>query len=312
MSISHRSRLLATGAVVVGAALALAGCSSSNPLDEPSSESSSTASGATLSIASQDYYEDETIAEIYAQALENAGYTIDRQGRVGQREAYLSQLTSGDIDIFPEYGGSLLQALDPKTTATTSDDVYAALQKALPDGLNALTPAPASDQNSWTVTQAYADKWNLTDIASLKNVTDPIYVGGNSELQTRPYGPKALESKYGIDIAGFKTVQDSSGPLTVKALVDGDIQLANIYTSDPNISANKLVALDDPDGLFVADNITPIVTDKVDSTARGIIDDIDAKLTQDQLLELNDESVNQQKSAADIAKAWLTDEGLLS
>jgi len=309
--ITARSRALGVGAVVVSAALALVGCSSSNPLDNSGGNSNS--AGTTLSIASQDYYESETVGEIYAQALENAGYTINREGRVGQREAYLAGLKAGDYDIFPEYDGSLLQALSPDTTAQTSDEVFSALQEALKaDSLTALTPAPASDQNSWTVTQDYATKWKLTDLASLKNVTDKIYVGGNSELQTRPYGPKALESKYGITIAGFKAVQDSSGPLTVKALVDGDIQLANIYTSDPNISSNNLVALQDPDGLFLPDNITPIVSSKVDQKAQDIINAVDAKLTQEQLLKLNDESVNQQMAAADIAKAWLTDQGLLS
>lgn len=306
----RRGRLVAAGAVVVGAALALAGCASSNPLSNGASTSTSSA---TLTIGSQDYYESETVAEIYAQALEHAGYTINRDFRIGQREVYLKDIEAGSIDVFPEYGGSLLQAIDTTTTAKTQDEVFAGLQTALKTySLTALTPAPASDQNSWTVTQAYASKWNLTDLASLKNVTDPIYVGGNSELQTRPYGPKALESDYGVKIAGFKAVQDSSGPLTVKALVDGTVQLANIYTSDPNISTNNLVALQDPDGLFLPDHITPVVTSKVDQKAQDIINAIDAKLTQDELLKINGESVNDQKSAADIAKSWLTDQGLLS
>ena len=86
-------------------------------------------------------------------------------------------------------------------------------------------------------------------------MTEPITVGGNSELETRPYGPTALKDKYGVTIAGFKAVEDSGGPLTVKALVDNEIQLANIYTADPNIKSNDLVALADPDGLFFPDNV---------------------------------------------------------
>ncbi|TDX78457.1 osmoprotectant transport system substrate-binding protein [Rathayibacter sp. PhB151] len=294
-------------ALAVGAVVALAGCSSSDPLDEGSG---ATAGGDTIVIGSQDYYSNEIIAEIYAQALEDGGMTVQRDFRIGQREIYLPEIESGSIDVFPEYGGSLLQALEPDTTATTADDVYSALTDALPDGLRALDAADASDQNSYTVTQAFADQWNLTDIASLKNVTDPIVLGGNSELQTRPYGPDALQSKYGITTT-FQAIEDSGGSTTVDALASNQIQMANIYTADPNIESNDLLPLADPDGLFVADNVVPIVSDKVDDDAAGIINGVSAKLTADDLVALNSESVNEQKSAAAIATEWLTSAGLL-
>jgi osmoprotectant transport system substrate-binding protein len=294
-------------ALAVGAVVALAGCSSSDPLDEGSG---ATAGGDTIVIGSQDYYSNEIIAEIYAQALEDGGMTVQRDFRIGQREIYLPEIESGSIDVFPEYGGSLLQALEPDTTATTADDVYSALTDALPDGLRALDAADASDQNSYTVTQAFADQWNLTDIASLKNVTDPIELGGNSELQTRPYGPDALQSKYGITTT-FQAIEDSGGSTTVDALASNQIQMANIYTADPNIESNDLLPLADPDGLFVADNVVPIVSDKVDDDAAEIINGVSAKLTADDLVALNSESVNEQKSAAAIATEWLTSAGLL-
>jgi osmoprotectant transport system substrate-binding protein len=308
MFTAGRGRLVVLGAVVVGAAIALSGCSSSNPL---SSGSTATPSGATLVVGSQAYYSNEIIAEIYSEALENGGFKVDRQFEIGQREVYLPEIEAGKIDVFPEYDGSLLQALDKTATGGTSAQVYADLKKALPAGLRVLNAAAAADQNSWTVTQAFAKKYNLTDIASLKNVTVPITVGGNSELETRPYGPTALKDKYGIAIAGFKAVQDSGGPLTVKALVDNDIQLANIYTADPNIKADKLVALKDPDGLFFPDNVVPVVSKKVDAAAAKILNAVDAKLSASDLVNLNAQSVNDKKSAAVIAKAWLSDNGLV-
>ncbi|NRG39690.1 glycine/betaine ABC transporter [Rathayibacter sp. VKM Ac-2835] len=294
-------------ALAVGAVVALAGCSSSDPLDEGSG---ATAGGDTIVIGSQDYYSNEIIAEIYAQALEDGGMTVQRDFRIGQREIYLPEIESGSIDVFPEYGGSLLQALEPDTTATTADDVYSALTDALPDGLRALDAADASDQNSYTVTQAFAEQWNLTDIASLTNVTDPIVLGGNSELQTRPYGPDALQSKYGITTT-FQAIEDSGGSTTVDALASNQIQMANIYTADPNIESNDLLPLADPDGLFVADNVVPIVSDKVDDDAAEILNGVSAKLTAEDLVALNSESVNEQKSAAAIATEWLTSADLI-
>jgi osmoprotectant transport system substrate-binding protein len=307
MYTAGKGRLAAIGAVVVGAAVALSGCASSNPLaTEPS-----TSGGGQLVVGSQDYYSNEVIAEIYAQALEDAGFKVQRDFRIGQREVYLPEIEAGKIDVFPEYIGSLDQALNKSAKGGTPEAVYQDLTSVLPAGLKVLKPAGAADQNSWTVTEAFAKKYNLTDIASLKNVTEPIIVGGNSELETRPYGPTALKEKYGISTAGFKAVEDSGGPLTVKALVDNEIQLANIYTADPNIKSNHLVALADPDGLFFPDNVAPVVSKKVDAKAAAVLEAVDAKLSQSVLVELNSQSVNEKKSAKDIAKAWLAETGLV-
>jgi len=300
---------LAWSAVAVGAVVALAGCASGDPLDEGADAGGESAEA--LVVASQAYYSNEIIAEIYSQALEAGGFEVDRQFQIGQREVYLPELEAGNIDVFPEYIGSLLQALDPEATSGTPAEVFAALQEALPEGLTALEPAAASDQNSWTVTQAFAEANDLTDVASLAGVTEPITVGGNAELATRPYGPDALQELYGVEIAEVKSIEDSGGPLTVKALVDNDIQLANIYTADPNIKANNLVALDDPDGIFFPDNVAAIVSDNVDADAQAILDEVNAALSADALVGLNAESVNDQKAAEVIAEAWLTENGLI-
>ncbi|RNE59466.1 ABC transporter substrate-binding protein [Cryobacterium tepidiphilum] len=306
---TSKRRALGLVAGVAGMVVALSGCASADPIKGDTAPSSS-GDTTTLVVGSQDYYSNEIVAEIYAQALENNGYNVERDFRIGVREVYLPDLEAGKIDVFPEYTGSLLQALDKNAKGGTKEEVHDALADAVPDTLRVLDAAGASDQNSWTVTEDFAKKYNLTDLASLKNVTEPITVGGNSELQTRPYGPKALKEKYGIDIAGFTPVEDSGGPLTVKALVDGDIQLANIYTADPNIKSNHLVALKDPDGLFFPDNIVPVVSKKVDDKAIDILNTISGALGEGELVDLNSESVNDKKQADVIASEWLKEKNL--
>jgi osmoprotectant transport system substrate-binding protein len=286
-------------AIAVGVLVFVTGCSSNSPTASPNSSSTK------LVVGSQAYYSNEIVAEIYAEALEKGGYKINRQFQIGQREVYLPELKKGTIDVFPEYIGSLLQALDPSAKGGTSDMVFNNLKKVLPTGLSALTPSSASDQNSWTVTKSFAEKYQLTDLASLKNVTGKLTVGGNSELETRPYGPAALATKYGVKTTGFKAVEDSGGPLTVKALTSGAVQLANIYTADPNLSTNNLVSLKDPDGLFLPDNIAPIVSANVDAKAQEILNRISGDLTQDALVSLNGESVNGKKSSKEVAAKWL-------
>jgi osmoprotectant transport system substrate-binding protein len=301
---STRNRLGAAVMVLMGV-LMFTGCGNSNPLDDGGQSSSSQA----IVIGSQDYYSNEIIAEIYAQGLEKSGYKVDRQFRIGQREVYLPEIKAGKIDLFPEYSGNLLQYLKPDTTARTSDAVYQALSKAMPNGLKVLDQSKAADQDSYVVTQAFADKWGISTIKDLSKVTDTMTLGGNSELETRPYGPKGLEQTYGVKVS-FTPIEDQGGPLTVKALNDNSIQLANISTASPELKANHLLSLKDPQGLFLASNVVPVASKKLDDKAVKVINDIDASLSTDDLISMNVRSTTDQESASKIATAWLKDKKL--
>jgi osmoprotectant transport system substrate-binding protein len=199
MITAGKGRLVAIATVAVGATVALAGCASGDPLDGGSSDGGG--SSETIVVGSQDYYSNEIIAELYAQALEENGYTVERDFRIGQREVYVPEIESGAIDVFPEYTGNLLQYYVPDTAATTSDDVYAELETSLPDGLRVLDQSPATDQDSYNVTRTFSEENGVTSLADLKDVSTPITLGGNSELATRPYGPEGLASVYGVDVA---------------------------------------------------------------------------------------------------------------
>lgn len=266
--------------------------------------------GETVVIGSQAYYSNEIIAEIYAQALEADDVEVERNFQIGQREVYLPDIESGAIDLFPEYTGPLLIALDPEATATKPDEVYSALEGALPDGLRLLEQSPATDQDSYVITREFADKWDITTIEDLAKVTDPLLFGANSEAESRPNGPKGLKETYGVDVT-FTPIEDSGGPLTVKALKDGDIQVGLIYTADPSIKKNDLVTLEDTKGLFLASAVVPVASDDVSDDAAAIIDEISAAMTPEDLIALNERSVEEKLPAATIAKDWLDQEGLL-
>ncbi|GAA1493381.1 ABC transporter substrate-binding protein [Curtobacterium herbarum] len=294
-------------AVAVGVAAALAGCSSSSPLDSGSSTSSDSK---TIVVGSQQYYSNEIIAELYAQVLEKDGFQVKRNFNIGQREVYLPQLEKGAIDVMPEYGGNLLQYFDKKSTAKTESEITAGLEKSLPKGLRALDAAEATDQDSYTVTKKFSEENDVTSLADLSKVKGTLTVGANSENQTRPYGPKGLQSVYGVTVQS-KAIEDSGGALTVKALKDGTVQLADIYTADPSIKANDFVVLKDPKNLIVPQNVTPVVSSKVDDKAAADINKVSKVLTTDALIELNTKSTVDKEKASTIAKDFLTDEGLL-
>lgn len=125
------------------------------------------AQGVSLTVGSANFPENEALAEIYAQALEAQGATIERKLNIGSREKYYPALADGSIDLMPEYSGVLLGLLDKEATAVSSEDVYAALVTALPENLVALEQSQAQDSDAIVVTKATADKYSLVSLEDL-------------------------------------------------------------------------------------------------------------------------------------------------
>ncbi|MGO1184013.1 MAG: ABC transporter substrate-binding protein [Micrococcaceae bacterium] len=264
-----------------------------------------------IAIGSQAYYSNEIIAELYAQALEAGGFTVDRQYQIGQREVYLPELESGDIDVIPDYTGNLLQYYDEDAAAEAGspEDVFAALDDALPEELRVLQYAEATDQDSYTVTAETAEEYDLSSIGDLTALDQPVSIAANSEFESRPYGPSGAEEVYGVQLE-LTPVEDSGGPLTVSALTDGTVQVADIYTASPAIAENDLVVLEDPESLILPQNVVPVTGSELDPDAAAIIEDVQRRLTVEALIELNAQSVSEQASSADLATQWLDEQGL--
>lgn len=302
-----KGRLTVLGAVAIGASVALAGCSSGDPLD---SGSGGGAEGDTLVVGSQAYYSNEIIAELYAQSLEEAGYTVQREYQIGQREVYVPELEDGSIDVFPEYTGNFAQYLDDSITEGSPEEVEEALSGALPDGLSSLPMAEASDMDSYNVTREFSEENGITSLADLKDYDGTLTIGAPPENETRPYGPPGLQSVYGVEVQSTG-IDDGGGPLTVKALLDGSVQIADVYTSSPLIAENDLVTLEDPENLILPQNVVPIVSDRVDEGAQDAIDRVNEVLTTEDLQMLNAKSTEDKETSAAIATEYLSDKGIV-
>ncbi|WP_449279160.1 ABC transporter substrate-binding protein [Leucobacter sp. GX0328] len=298
-------RSLAALGSAAALALALSACGSSNPLDETAAPEASSDSG-TIVVGSQAYYSNEIIAEIYAQALENDGKTVERKFNIGQRDAYMPDVESGAIGLFPEYTGNLLEFLEGETSSTSPEDVYTELQQALPEGLVALDYAEASDQDTYTVLKSFADEHGLASIADLAQVDEPLTVGAAPEFEQRPYGPAAAKQAYGVDLAFSAT-----GPTTLEALQGGVVQVADIYSADPAFESGELVALDDPKQLILSSNVVPIASAQVADEISETINAVSAKLTTEELVKMNVRSTADKQQPAEIAKAWIEANGLV-
>ena len=324
--LTRRGLLAGVGATT--GLLALSACSDTDPFAVD--QSSGGYSGGPIIIGSQQYYSNEIIAELYAQMMEKTGLTVTRQYQIGQREVYLPELEAGKIHVIPEYGGNLLEYYSKTSasggpTATTATvtatatpsraagdtaSIQDSLLRTLPHSLTVLNPAEATDQDSLTVTKATAQAHSLTSIGDLASLGRSVTIAANSEFTTRPYGPKGLKAVYGVD-ASVTPVEDSGGPLTVKALTDGTVDVADIYSSDPAIRAKNLVILSDPQMLILPQNVTPLVSASLPAIAATAINRVSALLTPDELRSLNQRSTGEKLSSKTIATDWLTSKKLL-
>ena len=317
-------RGLLAGVGALGGLVALSACSDTDPF--AIDRASGGYSGGPIIIGSQQYYSNEIIAELYAQMLEKAGLTVTRQYQIGQREVYLPELEAGKMHVIPEYGGNLLEYYSktagsgspstatgtaiPSRAASDTTSIQDTLLTTLPRSLTVLTPAEATDQDSLTVTRATAQAHSLASIADLASLRRPITIAANSEFTTRPYGPEGLKAVYGVE-ASVTPVEDSGGPLTVKALTDGTVDVADIYSSDPVIQTQDLVVLSDPQMLILPQNVTPLVSASLPAIAVTAINRVSALLTPDELRALNQRSTGEGLSSKVIATDWLTSKKLL-
>ncbi|ALD12741.1 ABC transporter substrate-binding protein [Clavibacter capsici] len=307
MSHSITRRLL-VGTVALGTAMALAGCSSGDPLDT-SGGSASAAPSDTISVGSAAFGENVILAEVYAQALEANDVKVTRNLQIGEREVYLKALEEGSIDLIPEYTGNLLAAYDTDSKATSSDDVYSALGAALPEGFEVLDESPAEDKDSYNVTKEYSESNGVTSLSDLEGKA--VRVGGGAVLGEREYGIPGLTDVYGVD-ASLVTIEDQGGPNTVKALLDGQVDMANIYSTTPSILDNGFVTLKDPENLIKAQNVVPLVkTAKMNADITAVLDKVSAALTTEDLTEMNRRNQGDEKAEpAAIAADWLKEKAL--
>ncbi len=301
---------LATGAVA--ALLVVAGCGSDSGGDPLSTGGgpATTGGGGGLTVGSADFPESTLLAEIYAGALQAKGVQVEKRLNIGAREAYIPALQDGSIDLIPEYTGVLTQYFNKDAKATDSEGVYAELKSSLPSTLTVLDKSAAEDKDAVVMTKAKADELGVKSIADLAGKAQNLTLGGPPEWKTRPTGVPGLKKVYGLEFKSFRPL-DAGGPLSVQALKNGQVDAANLFTTDPNIASNNFVVLEDPKSLFAAQNVVPLITKaKSNPSIEGALNAVSAKLDTETLAALLSQVVTDKKDAAAVAKEFLTQNGL--
>jgi osmoprotectant transport system substrate-binding protein len=286
-------------AVSIATAVAIGACGSTS--------TPATAKG-TITVGGFAFSEGSVLAELYGQALQHDGYTVNFKLNLGNREVVAPALKSGQIDMYVGYAATDLEFYNGGAGEATGDAVAttAKLNSHLSSlNLVALTPSNTVDQNAFAVTKATADKYSLTKLSDLAPVASQFVLGAGPECKTRPFCLPGLQSTYGLHFKDFKTL-DTDGPLTRAALKSGAIQIGLVFSSDSDLKTLGLVVLQDDKHLEAADNVVPILRTAVATDdVKTVLNNVSAKLTTADLLQMNAQVELLHQDADAVTKVWL-------
>ncbi len=285
-------------AATASLALVLAACGAD---DEPA-----------ITVASFNFPESSILAEIYAQALEDAGYPVERELDLGSRELIFPELESGNLDFLPEYLGSSLMV---GFGGDAPDDVDAGAQALAAEfeavGVTVLTPSGAQNSNVFVTTAEFAGEHGLSSVADLADA-GAVTFAGPPECEDRDTCYAGLQDTYGLANVEFESIQEPAA--RIAALEAGDVQLILMFSTDPPLASDDLVVLDEPQGMIAPENITPVLRTEIvevyGDDIVALIDSVSAQLTTEALVSLNSRSA-EGVAPAEIAGDWLAEAGLV-
>jgi len=300
--------LAALLAVALAIALAACGSDESTSTGTPSDAAQPGKGKPAVTIGAKNFTEQYILGELYAQALRAKGYTVNLKSNIGSSEIVDKALTSGKLDMYPEYTGVILSEIAHQTKRPSDpDDAYAAVKKFHEGrGFTLLEKTPFFDSDAIAVKPAYAKKYNLKEVGDLKNVSGKVTVGAPPEFRTRFSGLVGMKDEYGLTNLSMRPL---SIGLQYKALDSGRVDAADVFTTDGALQRGSYVVLKDPKFIFGFQNVAPVVSEKVLS-AQGTefadtLNAVSAKLTTPAIQRMNAAVDIDKKKPAAVAKAYL-------
>jgi osmoprotectant transport system substrate-binding protein len=269
-----------------------------------------------LTIGSKNFTEQKVLGEIYAQGLEAAGYTINKDLNLGDQDIALAAVKSGEISAYPEYTGTALLAFFGKQADELPKDPQAAYEEAKAgfeeQGLTAFPPTPFTSSNEVAVTAETAQELGLEKISDLEGKSQDLTLYGSPECRQRLDCLLGLQQVYGLEFKKFVPVDIARRH---EVLTSGRADVSIVFTTDPQINREKEVLLEDDKGMFPPYNSTLVMkqetADEAGPDLATTIDLIQEQLTDENMQELNARVDLDKKDPAEVAKEYLTETGLI-
>ncbi len=266
-------------------------------------------------VGSTNFAEQELVASMYSQVLADAGYDVTERFQLGSREVVFPALQGGELDVTPEYIGTLLEFLTGGSGEATSDvqETLTTLEETLDQQapeVTMLEPSAAQDANALAVTQETAEEYDLETVSDLQGVAGELVLGGPPECPQRPLCLPGYEETYDLQFQDFQAL-DAGGPLTTEALNSGEIDVGLVFSTQGAVAANDWVVLEDDRGLQPAESITPAVREEVlNGEVEELLNSVSAALTTENVTQMN-ERIDTGEAPADVARQFLEEQGLL-
>ena len=264
----------------------------------------------SLTVGSKDFSGAQAISQAYGQALENKGYDISYKENLGATEIVYEALKNGDLDGYADYQGTLLTYLGGTPTGDSAETYKALTDKLAGTDITVSKPAPAVDVNGFYVTKATAKKYKLKNVSDLTKSASKLTFGGPAECEERPLClGDTSQQLYGLDFSEVKKL-DAGGPITVKALEDGDIDVALLFTGSSVIPKDAVLLKDDK-GLQPADNPVFVINrDKATGATMKLLNQVSAKLSTAAYNKMSLDISENKEDPSDVAAAFLKKNGL--
>ncbi|WP_439499899.1 glycine betaine ABC transporter substrate-binding protein [Bosea sp. (in: a-proteobacteria)] len=274
----------------------------------------STAFAQTIKIGSKNFTEQFIVAELYAAALENAGFKVERKINLGGTLVAHEALKSGAIDLYPEYTGTGFNAVMKATTTESDPAKVLGLVKAYYEkefNLTWLKPSRINNGYAIVVRPDTAKEHNLKTLSDLGKVAKKLSLGAGTEFVDRRDGIAGLKEVYGAEFGEFK--QFAALRLRYEALSQKQVDVANGFSTDWQIAAEKFVALDDDKSLFPPYFLAPVVRPEIAANAKIVeaLEKVGDVLDNPTMQELNRQVEVDKKEPRTVAANFLKAKGLV-
>ena len=271
-------------------------------------------SGGTVKVGSKDFTEQFILGEMYALVLENSGIKVERKLNLGGTPVAQAGLESGQIDLYPEYTGTGLLTVLKQPANSDQKQVFDTVSKAYKEKYNLvwLEPAPMNNTQALAMSQEEAAKHGIKTISDMVKKASQLTIASTAEFQEREDGLPGLKKVYGN--FEFKKLIPLDPGLRYQALKNGEANVVEAFGTDGEISALNLVVLEDDKKLFPPYQVAPVVRQEVldkNPAIRDALNTLSPKLTDATMQRLNYEVSGKQREPAEVAKEFLTQEGLL-
>lgn len=271
-----------------------------------------------IAVGSKNFTEQYILGEMYAQALEAQGFTVEKRLNLGSEQITDEALQSGAIDLYPEYTGTALAAIvrDAGPAPQTPQETYERARRLYSERDPAdtmLTPAPFDNSYGIVVNRRVAEERDLRTLDDLAKASPELRLATYSEFQNRDDGYPNLKENYpALDFEDTIIVNDLN--LRYRGLAEGEADVGVGFLTDGQIANQDLAVMEDPKHIWPFYQPAPVVrsdTLKRNPEIKRTLDSVSASLDLTTMRRLNAAVDIEGKKPADVAKGHLEQAGLL-